>query len=295
MLNNKISKKFILAVMMLFIFAANGAFAAEVILTAPGRVEVGKPFTVMVSVEDPPEGGVLFWRETKVPLDFRKEADRYVALAMLGTEADETGGASFSLEAEITARGQKRELSREVMLVTVEYPEQHLSLSENMVTPPKDVLDRINREAAMVKEALAGSSPERMWEVPFHPPLKGAVTSPYGTKRTMNKTAKGFHKGVDLRAVLGTPVAAPSRGVVALADDLYFAGKCVYIDHGNGVFSVMMHLSEISVKAGDKVEPGDLVGKTGQTGRVTGPHLHFGVRVQGKWVNPLPLFEEGLS
>jgi murein DD-endopeptidase MepM/ murein hydrolase activator NlpD len=111
----------------------------------------------------------------------------------------------------------------------------------------------------------------------------------------MNKTAKGFHKGVDLRAVLGTPVAAPSRGVVALADDLYFAGKCVYIDHGNGVFSVMMHLSEISVKAGDKVEPGDLVGKTGQTGRVTGPHLHFGVRVQGKWVNPLPLFEGGLS
>ena len=295
MLNNKISKMFILAVLMLFIISANRVFAAEVILTSPVRVGVGNPFTVMVSVEDPPESGVLLWREAKVPLDFGKEGDMYVALAMLGTEADEAAGAFCPLKVQVTARGRKMKLLKEVRLAAVEYPVQHLSLPENMVTPPKDVMDRINREAAMVKKALEQSRPERMWEIPFHPPLRGAVTSPYGTKRTMNKTAKGFHKGVDLRAAVGTPVVAPSRGVVALADDLYFAGKCVYIDHGNGVFSVMMHLSEISVKAGDIVKTGDLVGKTGQSGRVTGPHLHFGVRVQGKWVNPLPLFEGDLS
>lgn len=281
--------KLCILAMAAIVFVAGRAFAADAVLSAPEHVGVGKPFLVMVSAEDLPDEGVAEWRGGKVALDFRKDGNRHTALAMFGTEADESPGTPFPLEVRLNVRGKTEKLSKNISLNAVEYTVQHLSLPEKMVTPPKEVLDRINREAAMVKSALAGSRPERLWEVPFVSPLNGAVTSPYGTTRTMNGTKKGIHKGVDLRAAVGTPVAAPARGVVVLAEDLYFAGKCVYVDHGSGVFSVMMHLSEIAVKAGDMVEPTDVIGKTGQSGRVTGPHLHFGVRVQGKWVNPLSL------
>ncbi|MFP4481890.1 MAG: M23 family metallopeptidase [Thermovirgaceae bacterium] len=263
--------------------------AAEIILTAPDHAGIGKPFTVMVSAEDLPDEGVLSWRGIEVPLDFRKEGNRHFAMVMLGSQADEAPGTSPTVKVRLNVRGKERILEKAIRLKAIEYPVQHLSVPEKMVTPPKEVLERIREETAMVKEALARSRPKRLWDIPFVPPLEGAVTSPYGTTRTMNGMKKGIHKGVDLRAAMGTPVAAPAAGVVALAGDLYFAGKCVYIDHGNGVFSVMMHLSEIAVQTGDPVGAGDVIGKTGQSGRVTGPHLHFGVRVHGKWVNPLPL------
>ncbi len=276
-------------------FLAGRAFAADIILTAPDYAEIGNPFTVMVSTDDLPDKGVLSWRGMEVPLDFRKDGNRYFSLTMLGSQADEEPVSGSFVEVRLNIRGQTKVLKKQVTLRAVRYPVQHLSVPKKMVTPPEEVLDRIRRESAMVQKALAGSYPGRLWEIPFVPPLEGAVTSPYGTTRTMNGVKKGIHTGVDLRAAMGTPVVAPAGGVVVLADDLYFAGKCVYIDHGRGVFSVMMHLSEIAVSTGDRVRSGDLVGKTGCSGRVTGPHLHFGVRVHGKWVNPLPLVAKGQS
>jgi murein DD-endopeptidase MepM/ murein hydrolase activator NlpD len=275
--------------LFLLAFLAGRTFADDIILTAPDYAKIGNPFTVMVTTDDFPEKGILSWRGIEVPLDFRKEKNRYFALVMLGSQADEEPVTDSVVEVCLNIRGKTEVLKKQVTLKAVTYPVQHLSVPKKMVTPPEEVLDRVRRESAMVKKALAVSKPGRLWEIPFVPPLEGAVTSPYGTTRTMNGVKKGIHTGVDLRAAVGTSVVAPAGGMVVLADDLYFAGKCVYIDHGNGVFSVVMHLSEIAVKAGDTVRPGDLVGKTGRSGRVTGPHLHFGVRVHGKWVNPLPL------
>ncbi|MGC9372102.1 MAG: M23 family metallopeptidase [Thermovirgaceae bacterium] len=277
------------------VFLSGRTLAADIILTAPDYAGIGKPFTVMVFTEDLPDEGALSWRGTEVPMDFRKEGNGHFALVMLGSQADEEPGTDFVMEVRLNIRGKTEVLEKQVTLKAVTYPVQHLSVPKKMVTPPEEVLERIRRESAMVKKALAGSNPGRLWEIPFVPPLEGTVTSPYGTTRTMNGVKKGIHTGVDLRAAMGTPVVAPAGGVVVLADDLYFAGKCVYIDHGNGVFSVMMHLSEIAVQDGDTVRPGDLVGKTGRSGRVTGPHLHFGVRVHGKWVNPLPLIARDQS
>lgn len=271
------------------------AAAAEIVITAPDYAGVGDPFTVMVSSEDLPDEGRLLWRGSEIPLDFRKEGNRHFALVMLGSQADEKAGLSAPMEVRLDVRGEEKKFVKKITLRAVDYPVQHLSVPDKMVSPPKEVLDRIKRELAMVKKALAKSQPDRLWEVPFVAPLTGAVTSPYGTIRTMNGVKKGIHTGVDLRAAMGTPVAAPARGIVVLAEDLYFAGKCIYIDHGNGVFSVMMHLSEIAMQAGDSVRAGDVIGKTGRSGRVTGPHLHFGVRVHGKWVNPLPLVAKDQS
>jgi len=271
------------------------AAADEVIITAPDYAGVGDPFMVMVSTEDPPDEGSLLWRGTEIPLDFRKEGNRHSALVMLGSQADEAAGGSSTMEVRLDVRGKGKKFVKKIALKAVDYPVQHLSVPDKMVSPPKEVLDRIRRESAMVEKALDKSQPDRLWEVPFVAPLKGAVTSPYGTTRTMNGVKKGIHTGVDLRAAMGTPVASPARGIVVLAEDLYFAGKCIYIDHGNGVFSVVMHLSEIAVQAGDHVRAGDVIGKTGRSGRVTGPHLHFGVRVHEKWVNPLPLVAKNQS
>ncbi|MDE5880076.1 MAG: M23 family metallopeptidase, partial [Desulfovibrio sp.] len=107
---------------------------------------------------------------------------------------------------------------------------------------------------------------------------------------------RGMHRGLDLRGAEGSPIRACADGVVALVDNLYFSGNAVYINHGDGVFSSYLHMSKPLVKPGERVERGQVIGLVGATGRVTGPHLHLGLVVQGESVDPQPLLaprEEG--
>ena len=163
---------------------------------------------------------------------------------------------------------------------------RRLRVGDRFVDPPAAEGQRIAQEAARLASLFAQYSP-RLWHGPFAAPVPGAATSSFGRLTIMNGQSRGRHQGADFRAATGTPVAAPNAGRVVLAADLYFAGKTVVLDHGAGLFSLFAHLSEISAVEGSVVRLGDRLGLAGATGRVTGPHLHWAMRLGDVSVDPL--------
>lgn len=166
------------------------------------------------------------------------------------------------------------------------YPQETLSVEPSKVSPPKEAHERIQKEAAEAKALYATFTPKRFWNTPFEPPIQSFITSEYGTARVFNTTLQSYHSGVDFRAAVGTPIRASNDGVVVLSKERYYAGGSLILDHGEGVYSVYYHLSSLPLSVGTMVKKGDIIGLSGATGRVSGPHLHFGFMVQGVAIAP---------
>src|SRR5215218_5724669 len=164
-----------------------------------------------------------------------------------------------------------------------------LTVDEAFVNPPAAAVARIGREAAELNELWAASNPAKLWAGPFMRPVPDPANSAFGTRSILNGQPRSPHSGADFSSAAGTPIKAPNAGRVVLAGDRYFTGNTVVIDHGLGLFSLFAHLSEMAVKGGDSVKTGEVVGKVGATGRVTGPHLHWSVRLNGARIDPLSL------
>lgn len=155
------------------------------------------------------------------------------------------------------------------------------------VTPPKTVLKRIRDENRRKKQARAESADTALFGPRFFWPLKGRITGVYGSQRFFNGEPRRPHYGIDIAAPAGTPVLATTSGVVALAErDMYYEGGLVFIDHGMGVLSAYLHLSEVSVKPGDRVAARQMIGRVGTAGRSTGPHLDWRVYWRDKRLDP---------
>ncbi len=163
---------------------------------------------------------------------------------------------------------------------------RRLSVGNEFVNPPAAEAERSAREAKRLASLFMQVSP-RMWRGPFQPPVPGEATSSFGRLTVLNGSPRGRHQGADFRAASGTPVVAPNAGRVVLAEDLYFSGNTIVLDHGLGMFSLLAHLSRIDVTAGQDVARGALLGISGATGRVTGPHLHWALRLSEFSVDPL--------
>lgn len=169
------------------------------------------------------------------------------------------------------------------------FPTRRLKVPESFVTPPASEEDRIVREAALLTATWAASVAERLWTGSFVRPVAEPANSAFGTRSIFNGKPRAPHSGADFQSPAGTPIHAPNGGRVVVARPLYFSGNTVIIDHGLGLFSMLAHLSVMDVHEGDRLAAGDLVGKVGATGRVTGPHLHWAVRAGGARVDPLSL------
>ena len=153
---------------------------------------------------------------------------------------------------------------------------------------------RADREAAETSAIYDTFTAERYWSDAFQVPVRGAKDGRnFGHRRVFNGQPRAPHSGADLRATTGTPIYAANRGRVVLAKDLFFSGNAVYIDHGHGLFTTYLHLSRIDVAVGEMVEQGQQLGLAGATGRVTGPHLHWGVRLVDARVDPFSLVRIG--
>jgi murein DD-endopeptidase MepM/ murein hydrolase activator NlpD len=151
-------------------------------------------------------------------------------------------------------------------------------LPEKTVNPPPEIAERIAREQAQVTEVRKRDDARRDFLEHFAWPVRARISGVYGSQRVLNGTPKDPHLGLDLAAPEGTPVHAPAGGIVTLAQpDYYLTGGTVILDHGHGVSSAFIHLSKVSVKAGQVLEQGDVLGEVGKTGRATGPHLHWGL------------------
>ena len=172
-----------------------------------------------------------------------------------------------------------------------EFPTRRLSVNPSFVSPPEEVIERIQRESRTLDGIFSTATEERMWRDGFLRPVDGESTSSFGRRSVFNGQPRSPHSGTDFRATEGTPIKSPNGGKVVLATDLYFSGNVVVIDHGLGLYSYFAHLSSIDVTLGEDVSQGKVVGKVGSTGRVTGPHLHWTVRLNGSRVDPLSLME----
>ncbi len=163
-------------------------------------------------------------------------------------------------------------------------------LPQDKVVPPEDVWERIIAEQELLKALRAQSRPETDYLGGFAWPAKGRISGVYGSQRILNGEPRQPHYGIDIAVPKGTPVLAPADGVVVLAHPgLYFAGKTLVIDHGQGLKSSLLHLSEILVPEGTRVTKGQPVAKVGATGRVTGAHLDWRVSWFDRWIDPAQL------
>ena len=176
-------------------------------------------------------------------------------------------------------------------VIDKDYPTRRLTVAPRYVEPPPDVVERITREAQLQAEIFATDSPERFWRGAWGRPVPGAATSAFGSRSVFNGQPRRPHSGADFRAVTGTLVKAPNTGRVVMTGDTYFSGGSVILDHGWGLYSYFAHLSKILVQEGELVEASDGIGHAGATGRVTGPHLHWTLRLNGARVDPLSLIE----
>ena len=179
----------------------------------------------------------------------------------------------------------------EFSVASKEFPTRRLTVDERFVNPPQEMLDRISLESRKVKDIFAHIEANRLWRGPFLLPVPGGITSSFGRKNILNGEPRSPHSGTDFRAEEGVPVRAPNYGLVALVDNLYYSGNTVVINHGQGLYSYFAHLSRSLVNTEDRIAPEDIIGYVGSTGRVTGPHLHWSMRINNTRVDPLSLVQ----
>ena len=171
------------------------------------------------------------------------------------------------------------------------YRVQRLTVENKYVEPGAEALERILAERSIIDAALGHWRAADLDDVMLRAPAPGARSSSFGSRRIFNDQPRAPHKGMDISASAGTPVVAPRDGIVTATGDFYFNGNTVIVDHGQGYISLYCHLSEIDVKTGQAVASGELLGKVGATGRVTGPHLHFATYLNGTAIDPALLLE----
>ena len=189
----------------------------------------------------------------------------------------------FSDMKEKTCVGENLEIR--IIVKNKDFPFEELKVDRKRVNLNKKDLARVIRERKILKSVYSGQKLEQGIDSIFKLPLSSKITSDYGKRRLYNKERKGQHLGIDFRAKVGKPIGASNKGRVVLAKDLFYTGNTVIVYHGLGIYTVYGHLSKINVRKNQTINKGEILGLAGKTGRVTGPHLHWGVKVNGQWVN----------
>ncbi|MBI4961524.1 MAG: M23 family metallopeptidase [Desulfovibrio sp.] len=285
----------LLALLMLALACvAHGATLTEgpLSVTVPESVGEGQPFLVQVSLTNQVEKVSVEWMGKTADVTMTKQGGVFRGEILLGVGLG-TAHETQTIVVEALRPNRREMVLGKIKVTPVEFPEQRLSLPSKMVTPSKENLARIKREQEQINAALAVISPRKFWSFPFRRPVPGEVTSAFGLKRILNGQPRNPHSGIDFNAQTGDPVLAANQGKVILTGDFYFNGKSVFVDHGQGVITMYFHLSRIDVGYGQHVERGQTIAQVGSTGRSTGPHLHFGMKILGQAVDPMPLFTAG--
>ena len=222
---------------------------------------------------------VLFWQEGNTTV---------VHKGLLGVDLEKAPGAYELKVTGQTTGDEKIACSATIEVRAGRFATEKLTVGKQFVEPSAEQIKRADEERQKLRDIFDQVTPQRLWDGMFRIPLDGATTgSNFGRRRILNGNPGSPHGGADFPAVTGTPVHAAQRGRVVLAEELFFSGNTVVIDHGLGIYTFYGHLSEIDVKVGDQLETSAVLGKVGATGRVTGPHLHWGLTVERARVNPV--------
>ncbi|GHG73647.1 M23 family metallopeptidase [Comamonas sp. JC664] len=263
--------------------AASGQAAEEHaprLTLQPDTAKPGDPVLVMVSGVTAPPTGTLAGRA----LRFFAWGDGYLAVTGLPVEAT-PGTAQVTALGPVTKGAPQVELKGTLKVVEPGYPSRELRVAGKYVKPPAAVRKRMAADRQAFAEAFAQPFAAPHFTQNFAWPREDRITAPFGDRRTFNGKLSSQHFGVDIDGDPGTQVVSANDGTVVMARDNYAAGNTVLVHHGAGLYTAYFHLSRIDVKNGDRVKQGQDLGRVGSTGRVTGPHLHWGVKVDGLWVD----------
>lgn len=270
--------------LLVFFFFILSVFGFEVEL-ASGVVQNGKVTLLElekeknISYED-----VLFDGKRYKILAHPKKSEKFYILIPIDYEEK-----IAKKDIEIFYKENDKQKSKIVTLDIKEakYEKETLQVDGSKVTLSEKDKARSVKEYAEAMKIYNTSTPKSLVSSNYIAPLESKITSDFGKARVYNNSLKGYHGGTDFRAAVGTPIVAANDGEVVLAKDRFYSGMSVLIDHGNGIYTCYFHMSKFDVKEGEKVKKGDVLGLSGNSGRVSGPHLHFGIRVGGKQVDPL--------
>jgi len=275
-----------MSISLILMVAAQPALGATELIVRTGPVAQGE--VVQILLTGPEDGSKVKGSWQGQLLEFFKVKEREYR-SLLGIDFRLSPG-TYPLEAQVSTPGNSATTYRTSIAVEKkEFGEQSLTLPENMVTLDPDTLKRVRKESAEFKKLWDIHTPKRYWHGNFVRPVPGELSTPFGLMRILNGEPRSPHSGVDLRANLSEPVRAANHGRIVLVGDFFFHGKAVVIDHGWGLYTMYFHLSKTNVSEGDLVGKSYVIGLAGSTGRATGPHLHWGVRLGGARVDPFAL------
>ncbi|PYX34283.1 MAG: hypothetical protein DMG80_02610 [Acidobacteria bacterium] len=256
--------------------------------TQPTRVVNGAP--VLLRVKTPKLVQTLSgkWLDHEIPFTFDARQKEWFALA---GSSQETKPGTYPIELHAESKsGQSLSYRQQLKILRQHYPKVTvLKVPGRYTAPDPEQMRVIAHDKEVKAEAFKSLTPERSWKGSFQRPVTAEISDVFGVQRVFNGSVQSTHQGLDFRVPTGTPVSAVNSGTVILAQSLYFEGNCVVIDHGQGLLTLYLHLSELSVKPGDHVSKAQQIGLSGGTGRATGPHLHLAVRWQGIYLNPAGL------
>ena len=271
---------------------APGAARLEVVW-APSEIHQGDVFLLRVRGAVPfasltarfGRWAVAFWPEAGAPA-----AATTASRGLVGVDLeDPPGPAPIVVEAR-TPTGESLQAHAVIPVLRAPFPTQRLTVPRPFVELDPPTLARVQRERERMEWALEASSPRRLWAGPFRPPLEDPpAPRGFGARRIINGEGRAPHTGADYAVPAGTPVLAAQAGAVLLAEEHFFPGRAVVIDHGLQLFTMYFHLQEVRVRAGDVVQAGQVIGTAGASGRATGAHLHWGARLGGARVDPTAL------
>ncbi len=222
-------------------------------------------------------------------LTFFKSDNPKIWYALAGADL-ETQPGTYDLKITAVLPGGKSARSvKQVDVAAANFKTGALDVPENFVEPDEAGKKEIARDEVLKNRAYAHLTPRPLWSGNFIKPVDAPATPTFGESRILNEERTSTHRGTDFPVKEGTPVMVSNSGTVVLASELFYEGNCVIVDHGERFFTIYMHLSKMDVKVGDKLKKGDKIGLSGATGRVTGPHLHMGVRWNGAYLDPVQL------
>jgi murein DD-endopeptidase MepM/ murein hydrolase activator NlpD len=230
-------------------------------------------------------------RMGKATVPFHRSANGYYT-ALVGADLEAKPGVMTLTVKGTTTTGTEHNSQVTLRIKPKSFKKESFLVASEFDQLSPETLERIRHDQEQFSSAFMRSTPERLWEGAFVLPISSEVTSPFGYRRVINGTPRAPHTGVDLKAALGTAVIAPNHGRVILVGDFFFSGQSVVLDHGGGLYTVYFHLAEYKVEMGVPVRKGDVIGLSGMSGRVTGPHLHWGARINGARVDPFELLNK---
>lgn len=257
--------------------------AYAVTFDIPQKVSQGRGFLITIQ-DNSAFSGKILWQKKEIPFQAEKKAESFAVRILLGMPIDAATPQTLTLFI------NDKQFTQKITPLAVNWVTHKLTVAPKYVEPPKEVLDKIQKDRAVTREILATVSNVQTWKLPFTRPVKGTVSGSFAARRIFNNVPRSPHLGTDMRGAVGTPILAMADGTVLFAEEQYYSGNAVWIDHGQGVLSMYGHLSKFSVKKGDTVKQGQKIGEVGATGRVTGPHLHLSLYIQGVAVDAVPFF-----